>query len=99
MGEGLTRGLGTEVRVKAEGFGNGQVGLDVVERGARALILPEHHKVRGQLQGHIPTPVQSGCAGVQGGRGGEGLASVRHRDRYLARYRSRSTRMHLWHTG
>ena len=55
-----------------EGLVDGQVGLDVVEGGARALIPPEHHKVRGQLQGHIPTPVQSGCAGVQGGRGGKG---------------------------
>ena len=27
-------------------------------------------------QGHIPTPVQRGCAGVQGGRGGKGLAFV-----------------------
>ena len=36
-------------------------------------------QVCGQWQGHIPTPVQSGCVGVQGGRGGKGLASERQK--------------------
>jgi len=37
-----------------------------VSTGARAWQAGA--QVCGQWQGHIPTPVQSGCAGVQGGR-------------------------------
>mmetsp|Transcript_34805 Transcript_34805/g.25142 ORF Transcript_34805/g.25142 Transcript_34805/m.25142 type:complete len:810 (-) Transcript_34805:10-2439(-) len=40
--ERLAGGLRAEIRVEAERLGHGQVRLDVVQRGARALVLLEH---------------------------------------------------------
>ena len=39
--EGLSRGGGTEISVEAEGLQDGEVGLDVEQRGTRALLLVE----------------------------------------------------------
>mmetsp|Transcript_18805 Transcript_18805/g.38200 ORF Transcript_18805/g.38200 Transcript_18805/m.38200 type:complete len:850 (-) Transcript_18805:55-2604(-) len=42
LGEGLSCSLRTEIRIEAEGLSHGQVCLDVVQGGTRALVLLEH---------------------------------------------------------